>query len=538
MSKKINFNYLVIFFFISYLIFGHIVFDDYSVTPDELLHREAGFISLKFLIELFSFNFDLPNYQNIPDLNNDWRKTYGVLFDLPAAMIEVIFNLETNEAYLLRHYLTFLIYFTGIIYFYKFLKNNLTKEKMAFIGVLILISTPRIFSNSFYNSRDIVFLSLMIIATYYCLKLLKKNNFKNLVLSAVFCALASNVRIIGIYLPILTFIFYFFLENRYKLNSNFIFFIKFFFLYFAVLYITWPFLWLNPIENFLYVLKESANYPNHWNFRTLYLGNYLNPENLPWHYFFIWFSSTTPILFLITIICGLIIFIKNYLNFFLKLSFTNNIKLWKNFSQRNELFIFMCFFIPLFFVICLNSTLYNGWRHLYFLYPFIIYFALYGLEFVLKKVPKKYKILVFLLLFFQLTNNIFFIYKSHPIQSVYFNIISKQFIKGNLPVDYFGLGNKKTIDFLITENKKFSISNSSFTPLYILIYADNDNFSYYENIQFNGTQISQKNKSDFIFTNYYYDRNPKLVEKYQIPANRKSYFKLIIDGIVVNEVFR
>ena len=198
----------------------------------------------------------------------------------------------------------------------------------------------------------------------------------------------------------------------------------------------------------------------------------------------------------------------------------------------------MCFFIPLFFVICLNSTLYNGWRHLYFLYPFIIYFALYGLEFILKKVPKNYKSIVFFLLFLQIINNIIFIYKSHPIQSVYFNIISKQFIKGNLPVDYFGLGNKKTIDFLITENKKFSISNSSFTPLYILIYADNDNFSYDENIQFNGTQISQKNKSDFIFTNYYYDRNPKLVEKYQIPANRKSYFKLIIDGIVVNEVFR
>ena len=160
-----------------------------------------------------------------------------------------------------------------------------------------------------------------------------------------------------------------------------------------------------------------------------------------------------------------------------------------------------------------------------------IWFRIY-----LKKVPKNYKSIVFLL-FLQIINNIIFIYKSHPIQSVYFNIISKQFIKGNLPVDYFGLGNKKQLTFL-TENKKFSISNSSFTPLYILIYADNDNFSYDENIQFNGTQISQKNKSDFIFTNYYYDRNPKLVEKYQIPANRKSYFKLIIDGIVVNEVFR
>ena len=538
MSNKINLNYVIIFFFISYLIFGHIVFVDYSVTPDELLHREAGFISLKFLIDLFSLNFELPNYQNIPDLNSDWRKSYGVLFDLPAAMIEIIFKLNINEAYVLRHYLTFLIYFTGIIYFYKFLKSNLENENMALIGVFILISTPRIFSNSFYNSRDIVFLSLMIIASYYCLELLKKNNFKNLVLSALFCALASNVRIIGIYLPILTFIFYFFSENKYKLNSNFIFFIKFFFIYFIVLYVIWPFLWLNPIENFFYVLKESANYPNHWNFRTLYLGNYLNPENLPWHYFFVWFSSTTPVLFLIIIIFGLINFIKKYLDFFLKLSFTNNIKLWKNFAQRNELFIFMCFFIPLFFVVCLNSTLYNGWRHLYFLYPFLIYFSLNGFEFILKIIPKKFKNFIFLLLFLQIANNIIFIYKSHPIQNVYFNIISKPFVKDNLPVDYFGLGNKKTIDFLLSKNEKFSISNSSFTPLYILIYSDNDNFLYNEHIEFNGTQISQKNKSDFIFTNYYYDRNPKLVEKYQIPANRKSYFKLIIDGIVVNEVFR
>ena len=37
-------------------------------------------------------------------------------------------------------------------------------------------------------------------------------------------------------------------------------------------------------------------------------------------------------------------------------------------------------------------------------------------------------------------------------------------MKGKLPIDYWGLGNKKTIDISIT-NKKISISTSSFTPL-------------------------------------------------------------------------
>ena len=40
-----------------------------------------------------------------------------------------------------------------------------------------------------------------------------------------------------------------------------------------------------------------------------------------------------------------------------------------------------------------------------------------------------------------------------------------------------------------------------------------------------------------MFTNYYYNRDPKNEEKYKIPKNYKSYYKLIINGITVNEVF-
>ena len=141
-----------------------------------------------------------------------------------------------------------------------------------------MISTPRIFSHSFYNSKDILFLSLIIIATYFCIELLKKFSFKNLIFSCVFCAFASNIRVIGIYLPILTFIFYIFLEDKFKKKKNLNFFLIYFSIFIFILYLIWPFLWQNPLENFLLILKESASYPNHWKFKTLYLGEYLNPK--------------------------------------------------------------------------------------------------------------------------------------------------------------------------------------------------------------------------------------------------------------------
>ena len=538
MKLKTNFDYLIIGFFLIYFLIGHYIFRDYLVTPDEPLHRINGFISLKYILKLF-FNSSIyiEQLKDIPELYNDWRKTYGTVFDLPLSWFELVYKLNIQESFLLRHYLIFLIFFISNIFFFNFLKANLKSEKLALLGVTILITSPRIFSHSFYNGKDILFLSLMIIATYYCIRLLKKYSFKNLLLACIFCAFASNIRIIGIYLPILTFIFYFFLENNLKTKKNFYFFIAFFLIYFIILYIIWPFLWLNPIENFLLILKESSSYPNHWNFKILYLGNYLNPENLPWHYFFIWFLSTTPVVFVIIIFFGLFIFSKDYLQYFLKIDFNKKIKLWLNAEQMVNLFIFLCFFFPIFFVITLNSTLYNGWRHLYFLYPFLIYLSLYGLSYIFRQFRNIFKKLIYLLICLQVISNIYFIYKAHPVQNIYFNFLSKNYIEGNLPVDYWGLGNKKTIDFLLSKKKNISISTSSFTPLINLRYSDSSNFSYTENIKFYGTQKNYKNVSDFIFTNYYFNRDPKNVEKYKIYENYKSYYKLIINNITVNEVF-
>ena len=227
-------------------------------------------------------------------------------------------------------------------------------------------------------------------------------------------------------MPILTFIFYFYFEDENQKKKIFRFFFIFFFSYFLFVYLIWPFLWAAPIKNFFLILKESTAYPNHWDFNILYLGKYLNPENIPWHYFFVWLTITTPPIFLIIIIFGVSLFLKYYLHFFLKIDLKKNIYLWPDKKQMVNLFIFLNFFLPIFFVICLNSTLYNGWRHLFFLYPFLIYLSLYGIVF-LKKNSKIFSIIISIIII-QVLSNIYFIYKSHPVQNIYFNILLRNLL--------------------------------------------------------------------------------------------------------------
>lgn len=538
MIRHLNFNILTIFFFIIYLISGSLIFNDYVVTPDEELHRINGLISLKYIFNLFSIDIsNIEEFRLVPNLYDDWRKTYGVLFDLPTSFIQFYFKINTQDIFLIRHYLTFIIFFISNIYFYRLIKNNLKNEKLALLGVFILTTSPRLFSHSFFNSKDILFLSFLIIAVYYCIKLLQKTNVKYFILASIFCAFASNIRIIGIYLPVLTLFFFYFKEENKKKINTLKFFIIFFVYYFGFLYLTWPYLWLNPINNFLLILKESASYPIHWDFKTLYLGNYLNPQNIPWHYFFVWFASTTPISFLLIIIMGVFLFLKEYLKFFFEINFDSNVSIWSNENQKINLFIFLNFFIPIFFVICLNSTLYNGWRHLFFLYPFLIYLSLYGLKKISYYISYNFFRFIILLLIVQISSNILFIQKSHPVQNIYFNFFAKNILADKMPIDYWGLGNKKTIDFLLLKKNEFSISNSSFTPLHYLKYSKRNDFPYSKAITFNGTSLKNKSLSDFIFTNYYYNQNPMNIEKFNIPKNYKSYYKLIIDDLIVNEVF-
>ena len=167
--------------------------------------------------------------------------------------------------------------------------------------LLLYISSPRIFAESFYNCKDIVFMAFCVYSIYFALKNFKSLTYKNLFLFSLFTAFATNIRIMGIILFLLFFIFLLLdcLENKNLFRKN-IFRILFLLFSFPIfVYLFWPFLWNAPIDNFLFTIKSSANFKSFPGQGILYLGSYYDASNLPWHYIPVWILITTPMILIL-----------------------------------------------------------------------------------------------------------------------------------------------------------------------------------------------------------------------------------------------
>ena len=121
-QKKI---YQIIFFLVFFLI-GVFVHKDYGISIDEEFQRSSGFYWLNYVLNFTSFDglkedvvnkiaqikgFTLPSVEG--------NQFYGVIFDLPAAFLEVIFKVEDSKNYYyFKHFLNFLLFFCC---FYLFL---------------------------------------------------------------------------------------------------------------------------------------------------------------------------------------------------------------------------------------------------------------------------------------------------------------------------------------------------------------------------------------------------------------------------------
>ena len=520
-----NRNILISLFFIIYFCSGIIITKDYGVSSDEYANRFHGFVTINHVTKKFfpSINKKYIKDKNYPELKDHIGKSYGVLFSVPTGIIEVLFKIEDKKnQFLLRHYINFIIFFISTIFFFKIIIHKYGNWKLALIGSTLLILSPRIFANSFYNNIDLLFMSLMIIAVYFNLKFFENQNIKNALLCGLFTAFLIAVRIPGIIILfsnvamlLLINLYYKSLILNYKPLLIYIFSTIFFMIIF------WPVMWENTFENFFYALNEMANY---WiSVENLFFGQKLNSLDLPWYYIPAWIIITTPALYIFFFIIGLVFFIKNIKRFFLK---KVKIKFFYNIYFIGILFSALISFIYL------NSTFYNGWRHAYFLYPFILLISIDGLFNLfqyIKNIFIKYIFIVFI--FTQLVITFTWMFKNHPHQYVYFN----SFIKGNLTnkieLDYWGLSYKQSLDFLLAKDKSKNIkiyNLSLMKPFYYLFSLDKLQRSRI-------TEVKNIDEADYLITNYYSDDTSYddiFYEKYEV------YFDIKVDESSINTIFK
>ena len=205
---------------------------------------------------------------------------------------------------LLGHYSNHLIFLISNFYFFLLVKERFDNWIYGIFGGLFLFLSPRIFAESFYNHKDILFLSLFIINLYYGIHFLKSPTLKNSILFSLTTALAIDIRIMGIIIaPIIVFFTYLkYLRNKkFKIFNGIV---TYLILFPLLTILFWPYLWENPFIHFAKIFINLSSYT--LVIYNLYLGDYYESTNVPWHYIFVWIGITTPIFYLVLFFIGFI----------------------------------------------------------------------------------------------------------------------------------------------------------------------------------------------------------------------------------------
>ena len=547
-DKKIS-QKIIFLLFPTFFLVGLFTFKDYGISVDEEFNRISGFYWLNYILSFTSFD-ELKNIVGIK-LNeiNDFtlgparevaanHPYYGVVFDLPLALIEVIFKINDSKEYFhLRHLFTFVLFFVSSIFFYKLLLNRFLNYNIALIGTLFFVLSPRIYGDSFFNNKDIVFLSLTAIPLYYCFKSLEKLSYKNLFIFAIFAALATAQRILGIFLPI-SFIFFYLLtvlSNNKSLKSlpNIIFFI-FFYCLFLILF--WPLLWSNPIEKFFLAFQYFSHHFLH--IQSLFNGNYVYSKFLPYDYIFTWVLISTPVLYLILFVIGYILIFKRFFIRFINIkSNTHYYDLWRGNNEKKDFFILFNITTIIFYLVTSEIVLYTGWRQIYFINIFIVYIATYAfyqidLNLKLKSIKKFQFVTVSLCLLFIIYKMIIY----HPYQNIYFNNFFNKNAHEKFEVDYWGLSGKKFLEsiLILEKNKKLvKIGTASYLPLErsTKLLSEKDR----KKILIIGQNFQD---ADYLYTNFISEVDKNSDDKYKIPYNFTKIDEFILNNTIIYQAFK
>ncbi|MEM0995164.1 MAG: glycosyltransferase family 39 protein, partial [Bacteroidota bacterium] len=290
---------IVPIFFLLLLLIGLWIVPDYGVSWDEDIQRKHGRVAWDYVSE----QLDLDWEKLEPDITfREYQYNFhGTLFQMTCFWIQKQLGLEDyREITMVRHYALFLLFFISSIFFYKTLKFRFQNWQLALLGTAMLILSPRIFGNAFFNTKDLVLLPFYLISSYTLLRFLQAKDVKWAIWHGLACALAINARLMGVVVPFLTLVFFIIdlLHHKKDFRAIHLLVLAIFLLVVSSVSIAlWPYLWEDPINNFIAAFELLSKY--NWGGNMLYFNTWINAQAVPWHYSLAWIHLSTPFVYLI-----------------------------------------------------------------------------------------------------------------------------------------------------------------------------------------------------------------------------------------------
>ena len=443
-------------FFALLLLTGLACFRDYGVSWDEEVLRTNGMVSAKYVAGLVApaWTAQQPKFANIPVLAGHRDNDHGVLFELPLVAVAKVLGVNDSRTYyLLRHLAVFLVFAAGVGALYGLARIRLRSWRWGLVVSAALVLSPRFFAEAFYNAGDIVFMALFAVGVGTLVRLVRRPSWGRAAVHGLATAAAVDVRVLGVLLVALS-LGMVALEmmfgpperaRRVALSRAVGLYLP---VAAAATVAGWPFLWEAPVARFLYVFQHLSRYTT-WDGDVLYWGRIISAHQLPWHYAPVWILITTPLAYTAAFLLGaggaLAAFVSRPVAYL------------RTFEGRLDVLLLAWLSVPVLLVIGLHSVIYDGWRHLYFVYPALLLLAGRGAErlwqWVRAAQPQQYlqRWLAVAALGAMGLNVAYTgteMARAHPQQQVYFSCLTPATAERLFERDYWGLSYRQGLEWI------------------------------------------------------------------------------------------
>ena len=421
-----------------FVLAGLAVVDDYGVASDEGTQRWIAELTADYV------------FDGDPGLLAVQDRAYGVAFEMPLLFAERLLGLDdSRDIYLSRHILTHL-FFAASGFFCSLLAYRLTGSRaIALFALLLFLLHPRLYAHSFLNSKDIPFLGMFAICLYLVYRAFRRDTLPAFVLCGAGVAILTNIRILGFMLfgAVLAMraLDFFLASGREERRRIALGGALFALSAAVVLYATWPVLWHDPLGELAHSVSHMARHDA--DVMERFRGELVRSYEAPPAYVPVWFSITTPPIALLLGLAGFAAAARAVA--------ARPLDALRNTEARFVLLLAACVVLPVVAAIVLGSTLYNGWRQMYFLYAPFCLLAAFGLRWLASRAAERMRGgrgAVYLLAGAGLAVALVSIVRIHPHQQLYFNFLvdreTPQYLRTQFTMDYWGHPHREALEYL------------------------------------------------------------------------------------------
>ena len=418
---------------------GIAVAGDYGLGGDE---PEQRFIAEQNAAYIMGDSDALPQNHN---------RFYGIAFELLLLLTERLLGLDDRrEIYFSRHLLTHLFFIAGGFCCGLLAWRMFNNRWLALLAMLLFLLHPRLYAHSFFNSKDIPFAVMFVIALYLTHRAFRRDTAVAFILLGVVVGLAANLRPFALLLlPAVLALRG--LDWRHAadgarrrriLVAGGIFVAT----TLAAIYVSQPYYWENP-QRFFDSFGELSQHPMLVD--NLFRGKIVRSDAVPAEYIPLWFAITAPPAALLLGLAGIAAILRR--------GWPAPVRILRNGELRFLFLVLACFILPVAVVIGLQSNIYNGWRQMYFLWGPFCLLAAAGLYYFGKPGRNAaWRVAMYGPAAAGLAAAVYAIVALHPHQQIYFNRPTNLAVQGelsqNYSMDYWGVSRRQGLEYLVARH--------------------------------------------------------------------------------------